>query len=259
MEKIKPAVTDYKERIPHDQMWDTHNSVHAEYEKAVQRVGVSAEDAMKWILKFIDPQNAQYNLEQLTPSELENVKFEIVAFVGQPHQIGSFSEDFIIDTESSVKNSPGTTLVEPNLPTKNEVHQLQEDVRQSFDVRQPLDSFFKYGNPSISFILPQVQVIVARLSNPPRGQFFISGKCMEMFIFKYCQCLAHFLPRLRNCMAPDCLRLFLAEHGRKQYCTKKCQNRIGVRNFRKKAKLKKNKSSVQPKKGISHGTKKRKG
>ena len=243
-------------------MWEVHDYVHAEFLKAVQRVGETAEDAMKWILKFIDLQNPEYDLEQLDISQLEKVKFEICAIAEYGYQVGSFLEDSVIDTEFSTKTSPGSTQAEPNLPTKTEVYQLQRDVRGSVDdlinVPESVDLPMK-GNPSVSYPLSQFLVIVARLSNPLRGIFCVSGKSTEMFMFKCYQLLAHFLPRLRNCMAPDCSRLFLAVHKKKQYCTRKCLNRIGVRNFRKKVKLKKNKSSVQPKKGISHGTKKRKG
>jgi len=243
-------------------MLEVHNYVHAEYLKAVQRVGETAEDAMKWILKFIDLQNPEYDLEQLDISQLEKVKFEICAIAEYGYQVGSFSEDFIIDTELSTKTSPSSTQAEPNIPTKKEVYLLQIDIRGSVDhlIDAPESVYLPMkGNPSVAYPLSHFLVIVARLSNPLRGKFCVSGKSTEMFMFKCYQLLAHFLPRLRHCRASDCVRLFLAEHGKKQYCSKQCQNRIGVRNFRKKVQLKKNKSSVQPKKDISHGTKKRKG
>lgn len=207
---------------------------------------------MKWLLKFIDPQNSEYDLEQLSISQLGKVKFEICAIGEHGYQVGSFSKDFFIDTEASTKSSLGSTLVEPNLPTKQEVQDLQREVRQSFN------AVINEGQ-SVAYPLSPILVIVGRLSNPLRATFCISGKSTEMFMFKCYQLLAHFLPRLRHCRASDCSRLFLAEHGKMKYCAKQCQNRAGVQNFRKKVKiLKKKNSSVNQKKGASHGTKRRK-
>lgn len=227
--------------------------MHAEYLKAVQRVGLSAEDAMEWLLKFIDPQNPEYDLEQLRPSESEKVKFEIAAIAEYGYQVGPFPEDFLISSEGSTKSSPGTTRHEPNLPTKKEVHQLQRDVRES------VDNLIN-GEQSIACSLSPFHIIVGRLSNPLRGTFRISGNSTEMFMFKCYQLLAHFLPRLRHCRASDCSRLFLAKHGKKLYCAKQCQNRAGVQKFRQEMrnlKTKKNLSGHQ-KKGASYGTKRRK-
>lgn len=244
-------------------MREVHDYVHAEFLKAVQRVGETAEDAMKWILKFIDLQNPEYDLEQLDISQLEKVKFEICAIAEYGYQVGSFSKDFVIDTEVSTKTSPGSTQAEPNIPTKKEVYQLQIDVRGSvddlIDVPESVDDLI-HGNPSVAYPLSHFLVIVARLSNPLRGIFHVSGKSTEMFMFKCYQLLAHFLPRLRHCRASDCVRLFLAEHGKKQYCTRQCQNRAGVQKFREEMKTlkKKKNSSIHQKKEASHGTKRRK-
>lgn len=226
--------------------------VQDEQMKAFSRVGTSPEDAMVWLLKFGDPQNAQYDLEQLSHADLEKVKFEIWAFVGQGYQIGSYARGFIVSSEYPATMHQGKSLAEPNLPTKKQVQQLQAGVQNAIDVVLNEDR-------PIEFVLPQIGIHVCRGVNPPRGVFWINAKLMEAFTFKFYQLFSHFLLRLRHCKASDCAKLFLARSGKKQYCSPTCQNRAGVQKFRKNSKnLKKTKPSVHQKKGVSRGEKRRK-
>jgi hypothetical protein len=233
-----------------ENIFGVHAYVHKEHMDASKRVGVSAEDAMEWILHFADRQNERYDLEQLSLAELDKVKFEIAAFVGMGYQLSSYGRGFIAPNEGLVKLLPGQNLAEPNPPSKKQAQQLQARVRQA------MDAVLNLGR-GIAFPLPQIEVWVGRGHKPARGMLGLSGKVLETFTLKLCQLLAHFALRLRYCKATDCSRLFLAKHGKRVYCSTKCQNRAGVQKFRKERKLKKKKPSAQKKKGASHGTKRR--
>ena len=233
-----------------ENIFGTHAYVHNEHMNASRRVGVSAEDAMEWILQFADPQNERYDLEQLSLTELEKVKFEIVAFVGKGYILGSYAQGFIAPSESPVRHLPAKNLAEPNLPSKKQAQQLQARVRQAMDAVLNLGRI-------ITFTLPQIEVWVGRGHKPARGMFGLRGKVLETFTLKLYQLLAHFVLRLRYCTATDCSRLFLAKHGKRVYCSKKCQSRAGVQRFREEGKLKKKKPSAQKKKGVRHGKKRR--
>jgi len=227
-----------------------HSYVEKELMEASRRLGVSAEDAMEWILQFADPQNKRYDLEQLSLAELDKVKFEIAAFVGKGYLLGSYGRSFIAPSEGLVRSLPAKNLAEPNLPSKKQAQQLQARVRQAMDAVLNLGRI-------ITFTLPQIEIWVGREHKPSRGWFGFRGKVSEAFTLKLYQLLAHFVLRLRYCKAADCSQLFLAKHGKKIYCSTKCQNRAGVQKFRKERKLKKKKLAAHKKKGASHGKKTR--
>src|SRR5262249_10207940 len=84
---------------------------------------------------------------------------------------------------------------------------------------------------SLSFLLTQPPTTLSELVDPIKLPLVVRANLKNSFLFALGLVLLAVEPStVRQC--PGCSTLFVAEHGRQQFCTPKCANRAGFKRYR---------------------------
>ncbi len=223
--------------------------------KAAERIGPSADQAMRWLIKF-----AQTDLASLSEGQWSDLTAEIQVFTkrGPPVKIGTASTRIaalfawkVVPPKDPQAKDQKITLV--TQPSQEQIAFLQKWAFIS------LDTIAKGGI---------VQVTVGTLlfdifSNPPPGQGHLaieSATPQAAFGFHFAHLLAEYVRRLRRCT--ECQTMFLSERRNQRFCTTRCLTRTTQRRWRERhinkkrpATTKRSKRHMQAKGGSRDGKK----
>jgi hypothetical protein len=204
------------------------SDVEREILAARERIGYQPEDAVAWLIeRFVQPSKpiASADGNDLSPTEIDRLGYEVSAFQaydwGQPVR-------FPIVASGGRPYTIFKGQVLPKLLSREKLAILQTEVVS-------LLNRFRSEN-----VVPQfVKEITFELIKAENSQpiLRIEGPPMEAFILQCFFILAASGNRIRQCKAQDCNRLFVFRHAKRQFCSDRCQTRIGTRNFRGKEKL----------------------
>jgi hypothetical protein len=183
--------------------------VYAEYEKAFERVGVSEGDQVRWLVNL-----AQTDIDALSSGDVTNRAFELATFTLWG---GARQRESIIMSETRWKH-PGTHY--STYPSKEEI-----EVHQQW-LKKQLDHLLRFGHAHIG--LSNLKIEVGSCQGRPYFQVLTS------FAFEYraAQLIGNHAHRIRRCGA--CQRIFLAVREKQNWCSTRCQSRMGTQRFRKK-------------------------
>lgn len=209
-----------------------------ELDKARRRIGKGSEGYFEWVLRV-----AETNLTNLSIGDLENLRYEIGAFISLPAIIaspkiervifGGFSgkriKDMIRSRLATLCREQSITDEEALLPSHAAVTAIHTAVRRH------LLEFMKMGRTSFT---PTGQVTRQlalgggeNKDNPPEYvQTFAMGEVLDVFMSRVLDLMTLHGHRLRRCI--ECTILFLANRVGQQYCGAACQNRAGTKRFR---------------------------
>lgn len=185
--------------------------------QACLRIGLKPEKALGWILDF-----CRWDLDQLSAGDWENLIYEVMWFAVFGPAIPG--EEFL----PSGDDLQGS-IINPNvpLPTREEVQLLQQWTKAH------LDEFIASGETAI-FLKSRSELFVKRNRKTARGEVMLKTDNLQQgFSFSFAQVLRVAGARLNQC--PECQKYYSARSNQ-TYCSPRCQNRVSLKAFRKKAK-----------------------
>ncbi len=225
--------------------------------RAAERIGPTADHAMRWLIKF-----AQTDLTRLSEGQWSDLAAEVQVFTrrGPPVRIGrsttriraSFMWSIVVPKDQKAKEHKFTLVTQPS---REQIGFLQKWASFS------LDCIAKGGVVQVNAGIMLINIF----TSPPPGQGHLSistDSPKTAFGFHFAHLMAEYVKRLRHCA--ECRNLFLAERRNQRYCATRCLTRATQRRWRerhmKKKPHKTTKRSMHradAKGGAQHGSKRR--
>ncbi len=192
-----------------------------EYEKAMERIRMTPDGAVGWVLRFL-----QIDLEALTPTEWTLVAFEIAAFVDETgDRYGGMvapESGWSVDGVPQAKNYQ-------TIPSRKEAQDIQTTVLAQLE--------FYWHEGYTAFTFPQMTLVVASPGegSDEAGTIIVSAKRKaKEFEYRFVHLLAQTGDYIRRC--PECTTIYLAIRRDQIYCHPRCQNRVAARKWRESQK-----------------------
>lgn len=199
--------------------------VYAELEKARDRIGHTADEAMRWLLRF-----AALDLDRLSAGDWLNTQYDVLA-------LGKFG-------------IPRVTPIQPFMPLHyglatgtvlhpDKVRAVHTTARAG--VEKVLDRGIPVWNVvSLEFLLlPE-----------PVWTLMAQGEFDTTVSYTLAHLFAQTASRIRRC--PQCQKVHLADRDNKFYCSTRCQSLAGTRRFRQAHGLISGRPRGRPRKEDSH-------
>lgn len=193
-----------------------------EVKKASQRIGLSSEDALEWLLRL-----AQTDIPELSEGQWADLRAELEVFFhcGPPKSDHEMADLFFFTGHQ------GAPSWSPFLQRSGDVIRFQSTLRESL---RALTEKGVATFPPIR-VTPQIvrgttrkKGVQSRLDLQP-----LSDKPFDRFIFHAVPLIEEYKNRIRSCR--ECGTLFLAYRGTQLFCTPRCQNRYTQRQFKDRA------------------------
>lgn len=205
--------------------WASYEKHYEELEKAQSRIGKSPLKTMQWITRLLT-----FNVEKLgdlSKGDFENLAYEIAVFS-------------LLGTRRLLRIKAGKTILMDETwrgADWGDKRAFGESIPNSRDVRNVLlevknqvESILDNHETQIS--LHETKLVIQ--VTPRRGDLFtFYGRIQDKFLFHLAHLLADFGSRLQRCEdSEDCSRIFLLVRQKHQFCSTRCQSRIGTRRLR---------------------------
>lgn len=189
--------------------------VYAELEKARARIGHTADEAMRWLLRFA----ALDDLNQLSAGDWLNTQFEVLA-------LGKFSVPGVTPTHPFMRLHyalAAESVIHPD--ELRAVHATARTAVQKVLDREIIDwsavplTAFQRGDPLRFLLLPE-----------PTWTLTTEGEFAAAVTYTLIHLFAQKASRIRRC--PQCQKVHLTDRENKFYCSTKCQNAAGTLRYR---------------------------
>jgi hypothetical protein len=184
-----------------------------EFTKAESRVGQTNRAWMQWLIRF-----SQYDIPSMSAGDFINLQFElqVVHQFGPPVGEGRYR------------------LIPIGGPSGKLAMELSRKKVESFRawVRQTLEAILLKEEGETPLIPPvQLHFIYEKLEAP---HWRLGEKYKDSVTPRYALLLliARYADQVQRC--PVCNTIFLAETGKQEYCSKRCQAKIAKRRYREK-------------------------
>jgi len=196
------------ERAPKPLQEDAETPARAEYAKALGRIGPTPAHAVRWLLKFI-----QENIDELSSGDLTNRAFEIASFAywGTGDKGPSLA---------SIKQWKWAGSKYLTYPEGDEIKTLQRSLRNH------IERLLRSGHTA--FEIQKLKLDIGADHDTP----YFSLSTESAFEYRIAVSLGEQAHRIRRC--GSCQTIFLAVRRKQQWCSTRCQSRMGTKRFREK-------------------------
>lgn len=186
-------------------------------EEARGRIGNTAEDLMRWVIRF-----SRLEMSELVEAELLTVRFELAKFGESRALVGRHRDTF----PWPVARGTGQ-LLDQELPSVKTVVMYQTKIRQ---VLQKI-----VEEREICFHTPPMAHRLSwsgEVGDPNDLSYFVtaSDEPDGPYTYALIQLLASCGSYLRECN--ECHQIFFADRRNQTYCSNRCQTRAGTRRYR---------------------------
>jgi hypothetical protein len=182
-------------------------STERERQQAARRVGQTPLARMQWILNF-----AQQDDDRLSAGDLLNEQHEMLAVMQKPlrwKRGGKFWRWIGSPTE---------------LPTHDHLRKLRSEWRTT------INNMLKMPAGQQLHVPMQMEIIYRR--GEPLIMRSKAGIGEGAGVYMVMSLMEDFAPMIRSCKDKDCQRLYVAVRRRQQFCSRRCQNRVFIREKR---------------------------
>lgn len=202
-----------------------------ECRKAIERLGATSLDTMKWALRI-----AQCDLGNLSAGDLGNLQYEIAlvaVFGANPKQMLSGEKHILPFFDWS--GHPSQQEPDAMPPTASQKGYYNDGRLPSVDTisaiqtstQKHLKNFLEDGTTTLTLSITRGVSVHSQVDEPLMMSF---GQPIDCFSYVFLELLGMHGHRVRRC--PECIIIFLADRRNQAYCSVRCQSRVATRRYR---------------------------
>jgi len=207
-----------------------------ELTKAIERIGRGSFQIMRWLLKFLGTNLAELSQGEWMDSRAEIAVFVITDLCGDQNQAPSRNRErasILAIQWIHLKKMHHLKIAQS--ASKKQAHAIQTAIRGA------IEKFLEQREIIISpeRIRFQITLPPSVMAGPQLN--YLADDHLSVFQYALVGLLRDTGHKLSHCLA--CQTIYLGERLDQKYCSVKCQNRVGARNFRE---AKKEKQNIRP-------------